>query len=114
MDSKAVSGYLMHLLAVAGYSGPRLFVAPLAREIARVSKGVPRLVNIIAHKCLLAAYGEGKAEISRRHLRRAIADSESLQQGQGRFSLKRVLVALAGAFSAGAAALGALVLIGPG
>jgi MSHA biogenesis protein MshM len=114
MDSKAVSGYLMHRLAVAGYQGPRLFVAPLAREIARVSKGVPRLVNIIAHKCLLAAYGEGRAAICRRHLRRAVADTESLRQGTPRFSLKRVIVGLAGAFSAGAAALGAYVLIGLG
>ena len=35
MDARAVSGYLMHRLAVAGYQGPRLFSAPLAREITR-------------------------------------------------------------------------------
>ncbi|MGB5672336.1 MAG: AAA family ATPase [Sedimenticolaceae bacterium] len=114
MDVKAVSGYLVHRLAVAGYRGPRLFDAPLVREMFRACNGVPRLINIVAHKCLLASYGEGRVGISRRHLRRAIADTESLRRRRGPVSLRRVSMALAGTFSAGAAALGAYVLIGMG
>lgn len=114
MDSQAVSGYLLHRLGVAGYRGPRLFTAPLAREITRRCHGIPRLVNIVAHKCLLAAYGEGRAVITRAHLRRAIADTDSLARRRPTFSLRRVGVALAGTLSAGAAALGAFVLIGLG
>ncbi|MCG6965475.1 MAG: AAA family ATPase [Chromatiaceae bacterium] len=114
MDSGAVSGYLMHRMGVAGYRGPRLFPAPIARRIARSCHGIPRLVNIVAHKCLLAAYGEGRAAITRRHLERAIADTESLHGAGARFSLKRVAMALAGACSAGAAALGVYILAGPG
>jgi len=114
MDNKAVSGYLLHRLAVAGYAGPRLFNPALTREIHKVCKGVPRLVNIVAHKCLLAAFGEGRCEITRLHLRRAIEDTESLHRGHIPISLKRISLALAGAFSAGAAALGAYVLIGTG
>jgi MSHA biogenesis protein MshM len=114
MDSRAVYGYLAHRTRVAGYQGPRLFSAPLAQEIAKSCKGVPRLVNIIAHKCLLAAYGEGKARVSRRHLRRAIADSESLQSSVRYRLVRRVSMALLGAFSAGAAAMSAYVLIGLG
>jgi MSHA biogenesis protein MshM len=75
---------------------------------------VPRLINIVAHKCLLAAYGEGRLEINRRHLRRAIEDTESLHRGQLNISLKRISMALAGTFSAGAAALGAYLLTGMG
>lgn len=114
MDVKAVSGYLVHRLAVAGYRGPRLFGAPLVREMFRACNGVPRLINIVAHKCLLASYGEGRVGISRRHLRRAIADTESLRRRRGPVSLRRVSMALAGTFSAGAAAFGAYVLIGMG
>jgi MSHA biogenesis protein MshM len=114
MDIKATSGYLMHRLAVAGFKGPRLFDAGLTRQIHRICNGVPRLINIVAHKCLLAAYGEGRLEINRRHLRRAIEDTESLHRGQLNISLKRISMALAGAFSAGAAALGAYLLTGMG
>jgi MSHA biogenesis protein MshM len=114
MDIKATSGYLMHRLAVAGFKGPRLFDAGLTRQIHRICHGVPRLINIVAHKCLLAAYGEGRLEVNRRHLRRAIEDTESLHRGQLNISLKRISMALAGAFSAGAAALGAYLLTGMG
>ncbi len=111
MDSGAVAGYLHHRLAVAGYEGSALFDASLARKLARVTQGVPRLLNIVAHKCLLAAYGEGRQVITRRHLRRAIADTESLDDSRLRSGLRRTAVALAGAGSA-AAALGAYMLVG--
>lgn len=112
MDAKAVSGYLMHRLAVAGYEGPRLFSAPLAKAMTRASGGVPRLANILAHKSLLAAYGEGRAVVARRHLRRAVADTESLRRSGPGISLRRIGVALAGTASAGAAAFGAYVMTG--
>jgi MSHA biogenesis protein MshM len=114
MDVGAVSGYLKHRLAVAGYQGRRLFDPSITREIHRVCLGVPRLINIVAHKCLLAAYGEGRAEVGRRHLRRAIEDTESLKRGHLGVRLKRISMALAGAFSASAAVFGAYLLIGMG
>jgi MSHA biogenesis protein MshM len=41
----------------------------------RASRGVPRLVNILAHKALLLVYGEGGRCASRRHVRAAAADT---------------------------------------
>ena len=113
MDVPAIAGYLSHRLAIAGYQGPRLFPPPLVGEISRVCQGVPRLVNIVAHKCLLAAYGEGRAQITRRHLRRAIEDTEFLRR-RAPICLKRVSMALGGALSAGAAVFGAYALLGLG
>lgn len=112
MDSDTVSGYLVHRLLVAGYAGPRLFPSRIAREIWCASHGVPRLINILAHKCLLAAYGEGKASVSRGHLHRAIADTESLGHHSHSPTLRRVSLALFGAFSAGAIVFSAYALIG--
>lgn len=114
MDSQAVAGYLSHRLSVAGYSGAQLFNAAAVREITRASRGIPRLVNILAHKSLLAAYGEGNASVARRHLRRAIADTESLPRSPFFARLRRLSIPLAGAFSAGAAAVGAYLLTGHG
>jgi MSHA biogenesis protein MshM len=112
MNAEAISGYLMHRLAVAGYQGPRLFGKRLVKDITRACNGIPRLVNIIAHKSLLAAYGEGSALITRRHVSRALADTESLQRSES--GLQRFAMAALGALSAGAAAVGVFVLTGPG
>ena len=102
MDDTAVSGYLMHRLTVAGHTGPRLFPARVAKRIARASGGVPRIVNILAHKALLAAFGEGRAVVDRRHVDRAVADTESLARRKSRF-VGRLAMLLAAATSAGAA-----------
>jgi MSHA biogenesis protein MshM len=114
MDARAVAGYLAHRLEVAGYRGPQLFGRHAVREIARTSGGIPRLVNILAHKCLLAAFGEGCTAVNRRHLRRAVADTESVQPRSRLVPMRRAGVALASAFSAGAVAFSTYLLMGQG
>jgi MSHA biogenesis protein MshM len=70
-----VDQYLAHRLRVAGYRGNRLFTRPAARLIHRWSDGVPRLVNIIAHKAMMLAYGEGTQQVLPLHVRQAAADT---------------------------------------
>jgi MSHA biogenesis protein MshM len=67
--------YLAHRLQVAGYVGDRLFRRGAVSSLYRVTRGVPRLVNVIAHKAMLAAYGEGAHYVSARHVRRAAKDT---------------------------------------
>ncbi|MDX1800950.1 MAG: AAA family ATPase, partial [Marinobacter sp.] len=45
--------------------------------ITRASGGIPRLLNILAHKSLLAAWGRGDDQVGRRHVLQAIDDTES-------------------------------------
>lgn len=73
-----VCDYLAHRLQVAGYNGPAIFDEKVCQKIYKVSGGVPRLVNILAHKCLLLAYGEGTPKVTRKHLKKAVADTESI------------------------------------
>lgn len=68
--------YLAHRMRVAGYRGDSLFTDRAVRGIYRASKGTPRLVNILAHKALLAVFGEGRQTVKFRHVRRAAADTE--------------------------------------
>ena len=67
--------YLSHRLRVAGYRGSRLFSRPAARLLHRYTGGVPRLVNIVAHKAMLLAYGEGVQDLVPMHVRKAAADT---------------------------------------
>ena len=67
--------YLAHRLRVAGLRGDALFPPPVARAMYRVTRGVPRLINIVAHKTLLLAYGEGALRASVAHVKAAAADT---------------------------------------
>ena len=69
--------YLAHRLRIAGYTGSRLFSRPAIRRLYTASGGIPRLVNILAHKALMLTYGQGKQQVSRRHMNAAAADTIS-------------------------------------
>jgi MSHA biogenesis protein MshM len=67
--------YLRHRLAVAKYPGETLFGKGAVGKLYRITGGTPRLVNIIAHKALMLAFGEGRQQVSTRHIRDAAADT---------------------------------------
>lgn len=77
MSEREVDRYVAHRLGVAGYSGPDLFSSSAIASLYRASAGVPRLVNILSHKAMLAAFGEGAAQVSARHVRAAVADTSA-------------------------------------
>jgi len=70
-----VQHYLSYRLSVAGYSGDPVFSDAAVRIIHRASKGVPRLVNILANKALMVAYGEGVRKAGPRQARAAVSDT---------------------------------------
>ncbi len=75
LNAEEVDHYLAHRLRVAGYRGSRLFAPAAVRRMHRVSRGVPRLINIVAHKALLLAFGEGMQQVQPHHVRIAAADT---------------------------------------
>src|SRR5690554_69966 len=77
LSRDAVSQYLRHRLAQAGYNGADLFTAGALKVLWRASGGIPRLVNILAHKALLAAWGRGDRQVARKHALQAVRDTES-------------------------------------
>ncbi len=76
LDVRDTQRYLQERLAVAGYRGEPLFPAPAVRLLVRGSGGIPRLLNILAHKSLMVAFGEGRRQVSAGHVKRALADTE--------------------------------------
>ena len=71
--------YVTHRLHVAGYAGGPLFTAYALRWLHKASGGVPRLINILAHKSMLAAYGEGEHAIAGRHVKLAVEDTAAVK-----------------------------------
>lgn len=78
MNINEVQHYINHRLKVAGYKGAELFPANVCQEITRVSQGIPRLVNILCHKMLMLAYGQGHYNMTTKLLSMAVDDTESI------------------------------------
>ena len=83
LDVADATRYLTERLAVAGYRGEPLFEPSAVRLLVQGSRGIPRLLNILANKCLMAAFGEGSRCVGVRHVRRALADTEGSALPQG-------------------------------
>ncbi len=75
MARDEVDAYVHLRLRQAGRPLGRLFSHRAIAAMYGASRGVPRLVNLLGHKALLAGYGRGDAAITGHHVRRAIADS---------------------------------------
>ena len=80
LKGEDLSSYLEHRLRVAGYNGGPVFRPGAVRTLYRGSGGVLRLVNILAHKALLAAYGDRQRQVRKGHVRAAIRDTESARK----------------------------------
>ena len=84
-DPEGVRGYVAHRLLVAGHQGGALFSASALKLLAQGSRGIPRLINILSHKALLAAYGQGQRHVTAMHLRAAVRDTEDAEPVLGSF-----------------------------
>jgi MSHA biogenesis protein MshM len=79
MDYKALSAYVIHRLQQAGYQGKQPFSPRALRMLLKGSRGIPRLVNILSHKSLLATFGVGKIAVTPAAVELAIKDTEGAE-----------------------------------
>ena len=71
--------YLQHRLAVASDGrATHLFTRPAIALVHRYAKGIPRLVNMIAHRSLLAAFVARRHEVTAASVRRAYREIEAV------------------------------------
>jgi MSHA biogenesis protein MshM len=84
--------YVAHRLRIAGFTGSRLFSRSAIAALYAASGGIPRLINILAHKALMLGYGEGKQRVSRHHVNVAARDTLA---SKGRYRRWPIFVALA-------------------
>lgn len=75
-----VRSYILHRLSVARVAGVDfpIFTKKALSLLAYSSRGIPRVVNILADKALLAAYGAGDRDVEMRHVLAAIDESRGL------------------------------------
>ena len=76
LNRAELSRYIAHRLAVSGAKGAPYFTAAAQWRIYRYSKGIPRLVNALCDKCLLAGYVQQRDRIDFRMVGLAIRELE--------------------------------------
>ncbi len=102
LNRHTLGEYVQHRLQVAGYRGPVLFSKRVLKQLHRSSRGIPRLVNLLCHKSLMAAYGAGNPQVRSGHLQRAACDTEDVKRRTPRWlTLVSGLAGIAALTSAG-------------
>lgn len=76
LETDDARNYVAHRIAIAGGNVQLLFEAPALTALCLASRGIPRLLNILAHKALMVAFGQGAPRVGRRHVDAAIRDTE--------------------------------------
>ncbi|MBE0502215.1 MAG: AAA family ATPase, partial [Desulfuromonadales bacterium] len=70
MDLDDTCAYIHHRLAVAGSKG-EIFTQAACKSIYKLSGGLPRLINILCDRALLAAYSEDRLFVTPRETQKA-------------------------------------------
>lgn len=77
MDSDQIEQYVEHRMRVAGHSTGKVFAPGVFRALKIASRGTPRVVNILSHKALMLAFGEGTTVVTESHIQYAAKDTEA-------------------------------------
>jgi len=91
LGRREMTQYIRHRLAIAGGIGRVDFTTGALFRIHRFSGGIPRLINLVCDRALLAGYVLEKSEIDRSVVRRAVKElgttpAQSEKSGLGRLT----------------------------
>lgn len=74
LGADEVGHYVAHRLQACGLQGPLPFDRAALRRIARLSRGIPRRINLLCDRALLGAYALGRTRVDRRIVDRAATE----------------------------------------
>lgn len=83
LSRRTVNAYIDHRLRRAQSNAHQLFSPMALRTVAYFSRGVPRLVNILCHKALMATFGKGKKRVGALQVWAAVRDTDSVAVQRG-------------------------------
>jgi MSHA biogenesis protein MshM len=105
LNQSAIGAYIRHRMRSAGYAGPELFDRAAQNLLYKMSRGIPRVINVLCHKAMMQSYASGEFYIRKKQIRSAVQDSKvsvpvrSTAYGNNhRFQWGLLSLLLAGAF----------------
>ena len=76
LSRKDTLRYIEHRLRIAGLPGALPFTRPAMARIFKYSRGIPRVINLVCDRALMAAFSERAREVAPAIARRAIRNLE--------------------------------------
>jgi general secretion pathway protein A len=67
LSAEETLAYLQHRISVAG-GDETIVTKAIAKNVYKITGGVPRLINILMDRALLAAYTDDKIQLNKRHI----------------------------------------------
>jgi len=99
LDREETRDYVRHRLSVAGGEGKVSFAPAALEAVFRASSGVPRVINLVCDRALLAGFVQGRREIEADMVRAAAAEVV-VRTGRGVSRRGWVLLVAGGAMGA--------------
>ena len=106
LSEGCLRSYINQRLAHAGFRGVDLFEPDAVRRVYQASRGIPRVINLLCHKALCAAYRRSEVLIRQDHVQQADEElgltlaatppSELRSRGRGIFLLVLAVVVSSG------------------
>ena len=105
LNLQETTAYIRHRLEVAGLRGGlSLFESAAVKQIHRLTRGIPRLINVLCDRSLLGAYGQQRGRVNKQLIAEAAAEVfgeqtavPSAQSNTGRRVLLLFVIAVASA-----------------
>src|SRR5881628_2034119 len=113
LSRRETVAYVLHRLRVAagGDPPPRIFTRPALRLVHRISRGVPRVVNLVAHRAMVVAFAAERRVVNAARVRQAYREIGALPLAAASASPRRTAWAAAAVGAcAGVIALGVVAL----
>lgn len=85
MDAEDTTAYMEHRLGIAGWTRGHLFTPAARRKIYSVTRGNPRMINILCDRALLIGYAEHREQIDLPEVRQA---SQEVRRQRAAFTLR--------------------------
>ncbi|EHQ57094.1 type II secretory pathway, component ExeA (putative ATPase) [gamma proteobacterium HIMB55] len=100
LNLQETTAYIRHRLEVAGLrSGGSLFESAAVKQIHTLTRGIPRLINVLCDRALLGAYGQQRSRVNKKLIAEAAAEVfgekaavPSVQSNVGKRALLALLV----------------------
>lgn len=73
-----IETYLCHRLTMAGYTLGSPFTKRALQLLFVKSNGIPRLINILAHKSMMVAFGKNEKKVDHKSVNVAIKDTDDI------------------------------------
>ena len=112
LSRRETVAYVLHRLRVAagGDPPPRIFTRPALRLVHRISRGVPRVVNMVAHRAMVVAFAAERRVVNAACVRQAYREIGALPLAAAASPRRTAWAAAAVGACVGVIALGVVAL----